>query len=171
MRKNESIDVDEEPLVDTTVAIPLKSKRTQRKQKKLQKKEKASKERATLLDLPSELFVDVLIRVMPRDVFTLSQVSKDLRDFILSQEATVGREIINLRYRALAKCFPLPILLENVDPAVQPAMMSEARQMTVSIHKKPYQHIKPPDAHVICTCLVCYPTLFSHPLHILLVLP
>jgi hypothetical protein len=154
MRKKEAVNEAEEPLVDTTVAIPLKSKRTQRKQKRLRKKEKADKERTTLLDLPSELFMNVLIHLRPRDVLTLSQVSKDLKDFILSQQAPIAREIINLRYRALTKCFPLPTLLENVDPTVHLAMLSQERQAAVSIHKKPYQHIKPPEAHIICTCLV-----------------
>ncbi|KAF2433652.1 hypothetical protein EJ08DRAFT_607448 [Tothia fuscella] len=155
MRKEEIIGEGEDPLVDTTAAIPLNSKRTQRQKKKQQKKDKAHKELATLLDLPSELFMTVLGYSRPSDVFVLSRVSKDLREFILYQEATITREIIDCRYLALSKCFPLPIPLERVDKNVHPAMLSEERQTMLNLHKKPYQHIKPPDPQALCTCLTC----------------
>jgi hypothetical protein len=45
MRKEDT--VDDEPLVDTTAPLPLRSKRTERRQKKRHQKEAASKEHAT----------------------------------------------------------------------------------------------------------------------------
>lgn len=65
-------------------------------------------------------------------------------------------ELITRRYSVLTKCFPLPVLLENVDEGAHSALLDDERQAThLHIHKKPYQHVKSPDPHVICTCLTC----------------
>jgi hypothetical protein len=143
----------EEPLIDTTVAIPIHSKRTERKQKKRQ--EKALKHHTTLLDIPSELLIAILSHLRPSDVFTISRVSKTLRHFVLQNETQVAHSIIQSRYRALAKCFQLPILLNAVDESAHPALQSEERQELLNIHKKPYQHIRAPDPTLVCTCLTC----------------
>jgi hypothetical protein len=153
MRNNEILAELEEPLVDKTVAIPLHSKRTERKQK--QRQEKARKYRMSLLDLPSELVIDIFGHLRPCDVFIVSRVSQSLRQFIFQHEAKIANEIIKSRYTALTKCFQLPILLGKVDESAHPALQSEERQELLNIHKKPYQHIKPPDPQVICTCLTC----------------
>ncbi|PVH75181.1 hypothetical protein DL98DRAFT_14702 [Cadophora sp. DSE1049] len=151
----ESLNDLEEPLIDTTVAIPLHSKRTERRQKKRHLKEKSSKQHATLWDLPSELVIDILTLLRPSDIFRLSRVNRPLLDFIWEEEASLCRKIVAKRYVVLSQCFPLPVLLENVDKEIHPAMLSDERQAVMNIHKRPYQHIKPPDQHLICTCLTC----------------
>ncbi|KAH7381030.1 hypothetical protein BKA64DRAFT_685524 [Cadophora sp. MPI-SDFR-AT-0126] len=156
--KNDTVDSPkdmEEPLVDTTAAIPLHSKRTERRQKKRHLKEKFSRQYATLWDLPSELVTDIITLLRPSDIFRLSRVNRVLRDFIKGEEASLCREIVAKRYGVLSQCFPLPVLLENVDKEIHPAMLSDERQAVMNIHKRPYQHIKPPDQHLICTCLTC----------------
>ncbi|KAH7323530.1 hypothetical protein BKA65DRAFT_481342 [Rhexocercosporidium sp. MPI-PUGE-AT-0058] len=145
----------EEPLVDTTAAIPLHSKRTERRQKKRHLKEKASKQHATLWDLPSELVTNILTLLRPSDLFRFSRVNQPLREFVLQEEASLCRKIVAKRYAVLSQCFPLPVLLENVDGEIRPAMLSDERQAVMNIHKRPYQHIHPPDQHLICTCLTC----------------
>ncbi|KAG4437319.1 hypothetical protein IFR05_007215 [Cadophora sp. M221] len=145
----------EEPLIDTTAAIPLHSKRTERRQKKRHLKEKASKQHATLWDLPSELVTDILSLLRPSDIFRLLRVNHPLREFVLQEEARLCRKIVAKRYAVLSQCFPLPSLLENVDEEIHPAMLSDERQAIMNIHKRPYQHIQPPDKHLICTCLTC----------------
>ncbi|KAK0117548.1 hypothetical protein ONS95_011886 [Cadophora gregata] len=145
----------EEPLVDTTAAIPLHSKRTERRQKKRHLKEKSSKQHATLWDLPSELITDILTLLKPSDIFRLSRVNRPLRGFIQDEEGRLCRKIVAKRYAVLSQCFPLPVLLENVDEEIHPAMLSDERQAAMNIHKRPYQHIQPPDQYLICTCLTC----------------
>jgi hypothetical protein len=155
MRKEEKTDEVEEPLVDTTAPIPLRSKRTERQQKKRHLREKAHKQQATLWDLPLELIHDILALLCPSDVFRLSRVNKPLRQFIHEEEDVVVRGFINRRYAALSKCFPAPVLLEKVDAKAHPALLSDERQMILDIHKRPYQHIKLPDQRLICTCMTC----------------
>jgi hypothetical protein len=121
MRKEEKTDEVEEPLVDTTAPIPLRSKRTERQQKKRHLREKAHKQQATLWDLPLELIHDILALLCPSDVFRLSRVNKPLRQFIHEEEDVVVRGFINRRYAALSKCFPAPVLLEKVDAKAHPA--------------------------------------------------
>jgi hypothetical protein len=154
MRKDETVQ-DEEPLIDNTLAIPLHSKRTERIQKRQQKKEKAHNERMTLMDLPTEIVMEVFGHLRPSDLFILSRTSKPIRIFVLDQETTIATEIIQSRYVALSKCFHLPVLLENVEDSVHPVLQSEERQELMAIHKRPYHHIKAPDPTLICTCLTC----------------
>lgn len=157
MRKGDAIKEadDEEPLVDTTKALPLRSKRTERRQKKRHQKEEASKQHATLWDLPSELLLDILTLLRPSDIFKLSRANHTLRDFVLQEESNIVRKIVARRYSVLAKCFPLPVLLEKVDEDAHTALLSEERQTMLNIHKRPYQHIQRPDPNTICTCLTC----------------
>lgn len=154
MRSLESPAEDQEPLVDTTAMIPLRSKRTERKQKQSQEKNKARKN-MSILDLPSELVIDILGCLRPSDVYNISRVSRSWRQFTLQNEAEIANEIIKSRYQTLAKCLQLPVLLDKVDKCVYPALQSAERQEMLNIHKKPYQHIKPPNPHIICTCLRC----------------
>jgi hypothetical protein len=143
------------PLVDTTKALPLRSKRTERRQKKRHQKEEAFKQHATLWDLPSELLLDILTFLRPSDIFKLSRVNRALRNFIFDEESNIARKIIARRYAVLAKCFPTPVLLEKVDENAHPALLSEERQTLLNIHKRPYQHIQRPDPYTLCTCLTC----------------
>lgn len=154
IRSEETIAEVDEPLIDTTVAIPLHSKRTERKQKRRQEKDKARKILA-LLDVPSELMIEILGHLRPSDIFVVSRVSKSLRNFTLQHEAKIASEIIESRYKILAKCFRLPVLLDKVDESAHRALQDEERQKSLNIHKKPYQHVKPPDPQVLCTCMTC----------------
>ena len=148
----------EEPLIDTTAPILLHSKRTRRLQKRLQRrteKHAVSDEPRTLLDLPSEILVDIFGYLRPSDVFTALRTSRTLESLITRNEKAIVKDIIATRYSVLTRCFPLPVPFEKVDSAAQPALLSERRQELMSIHKKPYQHIRPPDPKAICTCLTC----------------
>ena len=158
MRKEDPTLSDSEPLVDTTVAIPLRSKRTERREKKRHLKEAASKQHATLWDLPSELLLKILFLLKPSDIFRLSRANQALRNFVLEEEDGIARQVIERRYAVLAKCFVLPRLLNTVDEEGRLALGDVKRQAThlhIHIHKKPYQHISVPDADVVCTCLTC----------------
>ncbi|KAE9378713.1 hypothetical protein N431DRAFT_433806 [Stipitochalara longipes BDJ] len=156
MRKEPPVNETDEPLIDTTAALPLRSKRLERLQKKRHQKEVASKQNATLWDLPSELILDILNLLRPSDIFNLSRVNSGLRDFILKDASRIADSVITQRYPILTKCFPLPILLENVDKEAHSALLDEERQANdLHIHKKPYQHLQTPDPHTICTCLTC----------------
>lgn len=155
--KEESADEVTEPLIDTTAALPLRSKRTERIQKKRHlKSEKVSKPQATLMDLPSEIFLDILSLLRPSDIFKLSRVNKGLHRYIQKDKSRIATKLIEHRYPVLTRCFSLPVLLENVDESFHSALLDSERQEThLYIHKKPYQHIQSPDPHVICTCLTC----------------
>ncbi|CAG8956748.1 hypothetical protein HYFRA_00011137 [Hymenoscyphus fraxineus] len=159
MRNSKSIPSEElsEPLVDTTAALPLRSKRTERKQKKRHlKQEMASQPQATMMDLPSEILLDILSNLRPSDVIRLSRVNKGLRNYIKDDQSRIAAKLIDFRYPVLARCFPLPVLLENVDKSFHSALLDSERQSThLHIHKKPYQHVQTPDPHNICTCLTC----------------
>jgi hypothetical protein len=154
MRKDNT--ANGEPLVDTTAPLPLRSKRTERRQKKRHQKEAASRQHATLWDLPSELILDILSLLRPSDIFKLSRVNHGLQDFILKDEFRISSAVIARRYSILTKCFPLPVLLENVDKEAHSALLDDERQTKhLQIHKKPYQHVDPPNPLIICTCLTC----------------
>ncbi|KAI9692814.1 MAG: hypothetical protein M1822_004808 [Bathelium mastoideum] len=148
----------EDPLVDTTVALPLHSKRTQRVQRKLQRKIKKhaiSDEPKVLLDLPSEILVDILGYLRPSNVFKLLRVNKALERLIKRNERAIAKDIVSRRYSVLIRCFPLPVPFDKVESDARPALLSDERQEILSIHRKPYQHIKPPDPRANCTCLTC----------------
>lgn len=145
----------EEPLVDTTAKLPLRSKRTERQQKKRHQKEKASKQHATLWDLPSELLIDILTLLEPSDLLNLTRVNHSLRSFISQESTRICRVIVAYRYGVLSRCFLPPVLLKNVNKEAHPALLSDERQAILNIHKRPYQHIAIPDQTLICTCLTC----------------
>ena len=148
---------DDEPLVDTTAALPLHSKKTERMQKRLQKKSKkkpAPKPRS-FLDLPSELLLDILTYLRLSDLFRLQRLNRTTKSFIQENEATISREIIRIRYSILAKCFTLPVAFSTLDSKYHSALLSSKRQDLLAIHKKPYQHVKPLDPLDICTCMTC----------------
>ena len=158
MRKetsNKEVKDLDEPLVDTTKALPLRSKRTERRQKKRHQKEEASKQYATLFDLPLEILLEILIHLRPSAIFKLSRVNHTLRNLISKEGEGIAKKIIDRRYAVLSKCFRVPVLLEKVDQDVHPALLSDERQMMLNIHKRPYQHIQRPDHRTICTCLTC----------------
>jgi hypothetical protein len=148
---------DDEPLVDTTAALPLHSKKTERMQKRLQKKskKKPAPKPQSFLDLPSELLLDIFTYLRPSDLFRLQRLNRTTKSFIQENEAIISREIIRTRYSVLAQCFPLPIAFSTLDPKYHSALLSSKRQDLLAIHKKPYQHVKPLDPLDICTCMTC----------------
>lgn len=156
-RRVKAID-DDEPLVDTTVALPKRSKKTERATKRLMKKQqKASQRRgpASFSDLPPELLEDILNYLRASDILRLLTVSRSVHDFISTNESAIARSIIRRRYTVLSNCFPLPKLFSSVPESTRPALLSEARQSLLQIHKRPYQHVQPIDPEKICTCMTC----------------
>jgi hypothetical protein len=153
----EDLDV---PLVDTTAALSLRSKKTERMQKREQRRfQKAAAkqaESASLNGLPSELLTEVLSYLRPSDLYCLLRTSHNLRDFILDTESSLAREIIKRRYWNLFRCFPLPVPLEEVPSDVKPLLTSEKRLQLMNVHRKSYQqHILPVDPESVCTCMTC----------------
>ncbi|KAK3491133.1 uncharacterized protein B0T23DRAFT_177344 [Neurospora hispaniola] len=148
-----------EPLVDLTQAIPLHSKKTDRKQKRRDKKE--AKRASTvpprgMLDLPYELLYSIITLVEPRELFVLCRVNKSLRNFILSQEHLLTRDIIAWRYPALSKCFRLPVLAQDLDENARRAL-NEAYGDALSPRRvnANYKHVQSPDPSLVCFCYTC----------------
>ena len=150
----EDVDEDGEPLVDTTVVIPLRSKRTERLEKKQKRKERARKNRLSLLDLPSELVLEIFAHLRPSDVFKLQRVSQALKHFIREHEGKIAGEIIRLRYSTLTKCFQLPILLDKIDESAHSAL-KYAEASGIRIRKRHFQHVLPLDPELLCSCREC----------------
>ncbi|KAK3720593.1 hypothetical protein LTR37_003642 [Vermiconidia calcicola] len=143
-RRGKIIDEDE-PLIDTTAALTLRSKKTDRAQKRLQKRQQRAAARPaslSLLDLPPELVQEIVTYLRPSNVFVLAQVSGSIHGFIEQHESAIARDIIKRRYWVLARCFPLPVAFDNVDSTAYPSLLSEKRQDMLQIHRKPYQHVK-----------------------------
>lgn len=156
-RRVKAID-DDEPLVDTTVALPKRSKKTERATRRLMRKQQKAARRkgpATFTDLPPELLEDILSYLRPSDILPLLQVSRSIHDFITTNESPIARSIIRRRYPVLSKCFPLPKPLSSVPESAHPALLSEARQSLLQIHKRSYQHVQPIDYEELCTCMTC----------------
>lgn len=148
----------EEPLVDTTEKIPLRSKRTERLQKKMmQKKDKKRlhSEIHSFLDLPSELLMEIFTYLRPSDLFSIITINRSAKEYVEAHESIISEEIINIRYSILAKCFPLPVLLEDVDKSVHPVLLAPRHQQRLFIHKAPYLHIFPSDPNNTCSCMAC----------------
>ncbi|KAK4497227.1 hypothetical protein PRZ48_011677 [Zasmidium cellare] len=156
-RKPAAVD-DDEPLVDTTESIPLKSKKTERMQKRQQKKLKkttVTSETKSFLELPPELLQEVLSYLQPSDIFRLLRLNKSTRVFILENESLIAKDIVQHRYHTLARSFHLPVPLAEVDHTAQAALLSKNWQDRLQIHKKPYQHVRVIDPAKVCTCMSC----------------
>ncbi|EMD00307.1 hypothetical protein BAUCODRAFT_63068 [Baudoinia panamericana UAMH 10762] len=159
-RPNKGIEVvdDDGPLVDTTAALAKNSKKTKRLQKQAQKRQQKVAARArphSYLDLPAELLQEVLACLRPSDLFRMTMVNRATNDFINLHERFIAQDILNSRYWILQQCFPLPEELQHVDVDTASALRDPRRQKMTEIHKKPYQHIKPPDSDKLCTCPFC----------------
>ncbi|KAI8627464.1 hypothetical protein F5Y19DRAFT_166706 [Xylariaceae sp. FL1651] len=158
MRKNETLEDEELGILeDKTEALPLRSKRTERFRKKQTKKAKRVNDspRDLLSILPYELVVEILILLRPSDLFNLRRTSKSFYTFITQEESRIAKAVSSWRYSCLEKCFRLPVLLADIDPAIHHLLQTPERQEILIIHKKPYQHIKPPEPSEVCTCLTC----------------
>ncbi|KAJ4346293.1 hypothetical protein N0V95_005503 [Ascochyta clinopodiicola] len=152
---NNHDDDDEAPLEDKTAALALKSKRTERMQRRRVEREKKREALVSLSKLPTELLLASLVHVSPRDVFSFSLTTRRFHALVAAHSHVLGTAIIASRYALLAQCFPTPKLLRDVPAAVQPLLTDPSRQTQLSIHRRPYPHIEPPDAHQLCTCLTC----------------
>ena len=148
-------DSEDEPLVDTTQSLPLRSKRTDRAQKRRQKKAEKAAARPNLMNIPAELRMAIVEHLKPSEIFCLSATCHSLRDLIGANETSISKQVIRRRYFALAKCFPLPRCLGTVDSRAIPILIDEHRQRALNMHRTPYQHIRSPDCHVVCSCLTC----------------
>jgi len=149
---------DEEPLEDNTEALFLRSKRTERQQKRRARRDRKREAVVSLVKLPTELILACLQLLPPSDVLAFRDLNRRFRQLVDANARSLGHAIIRQRYSLLAQCFPLPKLLADVDPAVRPLLVNEKRQRLMGMHHKPYQHIQPPDAHLLCTCLSCIMT-------------
>lgn len=155
-KKNVIID-DDEPLIDTTEALPLKSKKTERMQKKLQQKLKRTtvqSDTKSFLDLPPELLQEVLSHLLPSEIIPLLHLSKATRQYILENESAIAKDIIRQRYWVLSRCFFLPVPLDEVDPSAHAALKNPEWQKRLLIHKR-YQHIKTHPEDLVCSCSNC----------------
>ncbi|KAI0165333.1 hypothetical protein GGR52DRAFT_104759 [Hypoxylon sp. FL1284] len=157
MRK---IDASEEEelgeLEDKTEALTLRSKRTERARKRQAKKaSKSTHKTRDPLSLPYELVLEILGYLRPSDVFRLARVSKAYHKFITEEQRLIVRDITAWRYVCLDKCFRLPVIMDDIDPSIRHYVQSPEHQDLLVSHKRPFQHIQPPDAAEVCTCLTC----------------
>lgn len=151
-----SLEDDADPLIDTTQALTLNSKKLERQRKKQQKRAaKTVHATGNILDLPYELITQILRLLRPSDIFRLSRTCKAFHTFLHDEEATLAKSLIDYRYVAIAKCFRLPVRLSELDQHIHPALQDDGRQEILTMKKKPFQHIKSPDPEVLCTCMTC----------------
>jgi hypothetical protein len=146
---------DEEPLEDTTVALTLHNKRTERMQRKKVTRDKKRDAIVNLTKLPTELILEALKYLEPRDVFRFSFTNRRFLSLVNANASVIGDAIIASRYTILSQCFPVPKLLSSVEPSLRTLLTDVGRQVQLGIHKRPYQHIQSPDAEQLCTCLTC----------------
>ncbi|KAJ0382270.1 hypothetical protein COL922a_012917 [Colletotrichum nupharicola] len=135
--------------------LKIRSKRTERRQRKMLKKTaKKSSQPAHIFDLPNEALNNILVYLLPSDLFRVSRTCRHLYEYVKHDEAILAREIIAARYPILEKCFRLPIPLSEVDPETHSRLQHPDRVAALNIHRR-YQHIPPADPHRTCTCLTC----------------
>jgi hypothetical protein len=146
---------DEEPLEDRTAALTVNNKRTERLQRKQVTRARKREAIVNLSKLPTELILESLEYLEPRDVFHFSFVNRRFHSLVTAHANVIGDAIIASRYTILAQCFPTPKLLSEVEPALRLVLSDPSRQVQLGIHKRPYQHIQSPDAQQLCTCLTC----------------
>ncbi|KAL1595770.1 hypothetical protein SLS60_009459 [Paraconiothyrium brasiliense] len=146
---------DEEPLDDKTAALQLRSKRTERQKKQRVKRERKRDAIISLTKLPTELIIESLTYLQPGEVLNFSNTNRRFRSLVDANSNVIGNAIIQQRYTLIAQCLVLPKLLAEVDASARPLLVAERRQEFLGIHRKPYQHLQPPDQHFVCTCLSC----------------
>ncbi|KAK3906148.1 hypothetical protein C8A05DRAFT_12113 [Staphylotrichum tortipilum] len=154
---------DLEPLQDLTQPLTLRSKRTERRRRKLEKKGASFRRSSSarggepigVLDLPVELLVAILELVRPSDLFALSRVSRQLRAFLLADEAAIAHRVVSLRYPILQRCLLRPLLMTDVDSSLWPLLRMPDRPDLNRSHLIAHHNIPPPDDAFHCTCLTC----------------
>ncbi|GAB7365854.1 hypothetical protein MBLNU230_g7185t1 [Neophaeotheca triangularis] len=150
----------DEPLVDKTEALPLRSKKTDRLKKRLEKKTKKKKgsglDVKSFLDLPVELLHEIFSHLRPRDILgSLLLLNRSTKTFIEENETSLARDICARRYWVLSQCFHLPVPLQEVPPKAIPSLLSPQRQQLLTLHRKPYHHIVASFPEEVCTCMTC----------------
>lgn len=149
----------EEPLIDQTTILPLHSKKTERLQKRHQKRAHKSSSQATglsLHDFPTEILVEVVSWLRIQDVFRLSRTSRIMREFVSMHENAIAKDVISKRYWILYRCFPVPVPFKSVPEELWEGLLSSKRQELLNIHRKSYhQHIEMIDPKAVCTCMTC----------------
>lgn len=150
----------DEPLIDKTEAIPLRSKKTDRLKKRSAKKSKKSKIHGSsvesFLDLPAELLHEIFSYLRPSDILgSLVLLNRSNKAFIEENATSLARDICARRYWVLTRCFHLPLALRDVPPKAVPSLLSPRRQELLTLHRKPYQHIVAVHPEEVCTCMTC----------------
>ncbi|KAF1942669.1 hypothetical protein EJ02DRAFT_488226 [Clathrospora elynae] len=146
---------DDEPLEDKTAALTLKNKRTERLKRKNITRQQKRDAIVNLTKLPTELILESLKHLRPRDVLGFSCVNRRFHSLVTANAKVIGDALIKRRYSILAQCFPTPKLLSAVEAPIQALLIDPGRQSQRSIHNRSYQHIQSPDARQLCTCLTC----------------
>ena len=146
---------EDEPLIDTTAALTLHSKKTSRQTRRQTAKERKKALRPSLNSLPSELLLQILLYLKPSDLFRLQRVSHFTRQFLTENETSIAQSVITDRYSILCRCFPTPIPLPEVPQSFHTVLFSSTRQQMLRIHRNPYQHVQPITFEEVCTCLTC----------------
>lgn len=146
----------ETPLIDDTAALTLHSKKTERRQKRLTRKAHQGSGESSLLDLPTELLIEVFSYLQVSDVFRISRACRTLQSIVLDNESVIVKQIILRRYWILWRCFPCPIRFDAVPSDYHSGLLSEKRQDLLNIHRKSYhQHVEMVDPTKVCTCMTC----------------
>ena len=148
----------EEELVDLTEALALRSKRTERRRRKRETKDAKSRSRgaaAGLLNLPYEITMHILTMLRPSDVFCLSRTNKAFSFFVQEQEETLVRDITAARYACLSRCFRVPVLLKNMEPALCRHLKDAERHDKWYTSQRGFQHIAAWDKETMCSCGSC----------------
>jgi hypothetical protein len=159
MPRRATLSSDEEvPLEDRTAVLELHSKRIERQQKKKTKRDRKRDAVVNLAKLPTELLLECLKLLQPGDVLNFGIVNRRFRSLVGANANVIGDSIIRQRYTLLVQCFPLPKLLASLDAHTQALLLEESRQRWLGLHSKPYQHVQPPNPHIVCTCLTCLMT-------------
>ncbi|KAL1841800.1 hypothetical protein VTJ49DRAFT_6553 [Mycothermus thermophilus] len=149
------------PRQDTTQNLELRSKRTERQRRKREKKAgsltRAASDTQLLLGLPVELLTAILELLRPSDLLALARTSRVLHGFIFANEADLARRVIRLRYPILEQCFLRPVLMRDIDAAIQPLLQGSYRADLAGIQQWPFARISipSPDYALHCTCLTC----------------
>lgn len=133
------------------------SKKSERQRKKQLKRGEKRETSLNILDLPFDVLIQIVCYLRPSSVFRLSRTCQPLRFFLLEEHAgLVARSIIQWRYSCLEKCIRLPVLVANVDDVYRDVLQDQERLKGHDIRPRPYyQHVKPPDPDLVCTCLTC----------------
>lgn len=123
--------------------------------RKLDRKSRREATKPHLLSLSPELLLYILSYLRPSDILRFQQTCHISLVFVRHHDASLARAVAAYRYPTLVRCFPRPVLLENVDPAHHEVLLDDHRQKMLAIHRKPYSHIAPHDPRLLCSCLTC----------------